>query len=142
MDEGDGTVSGKPDRLAALLQALRTGTPRAAWHARKELAAMGRAAEAPVLGLLRESRDASRVQELLGVLQHIRIAEPSSVEAVVRLLHHEQSRVRAAAAECLLHSSPKLKPHLPAVQAALERESDTTTRHALQMLLHRYPRGQ
>lgn len=100
---------------------------------------MGRAAEAPLISLLQELKAAHQLHDILGLLEAIRITEPVSVARVVRFLDHEQSIVRGAAASCLLHSSPKLRPYLGQIQSALKHEQNQQVQALLHKLLERYP---
>ena len=126
-------------QIESLVQTLRTGPPRAAYLARQELIRFGRAAEARLIFLLREVSDTGLVLDVLSVLRGIKISDPVSVDAVALLLSRKQSRVRWAAAHCLLVSSPKLRRHLAQIRAALAAEEDEAVREILQKLLDRYP---
>lgn len=128
------------ENLSTLLETLATGTPRATYYAIQHLIRIGPAAEVPLVALLNETRDAYRQLNMLRVLEAIKLSQPASVVAVIRLLSHKETQVRAAAAACLLHSSPKLRPHLSQIQAVAARESDPGTRASLQKVLDRYPR--
>jgi hypothetical protein len=126
-------------QLESLIQSLRAGPPRAAYLARRELISFGRAAEAPLIRLLREVNDAHRILGVLTVLQEVKVSEPASVDSVVRLLSHKERFVRGAAAYCLLASSPKLRRFLALIRAAHAAEQEGGIRATLQKLLDRYP---
>lgn len=128
----------KPE-LESLIHSLRAGTPRAAYLARRELVGFGRAAEAPLIRLLGEVNDAHRILEVLGALQKVKMSDPGSVDAVVRLLSRKETFVRGAAAACLLAASPKLRRVLALIRAAHAAERDRRVRATLQQLLDRYP---
>ena len=127
--------------MDSLIQILRTGSPRAAYQAGKELVGFGHAAEEPLIGLLRAQQDPFKQREILNILQAIKISKPDSVERVVQLLRHPQDFVRGPAAQCLLHSSPKLRQYIPLIQAAFKQEKDAQIKATLQKLLSRYPGG-
>ncbi|MEZ0374585.1 MAG: hypothetical protein ACAI44_36190 [Candidatus Sericytochromatia bacterium] len=127
-------------QIEALIHILQTGTPNAAYQAGKELMGFGHAAEEPLSRLLGESKDALKVRHILNILEEVKVSKPGSVETVVRLLRHDQNFVRGSAAQCLLRSSPKLRPFIGQIQAALKQEKDTNVRQILQKLLDRYPK--
>jgi len=124
-----------------LIESLRTGPPRAGYLARRELIGFGRAAEAPLIHLLREVNDAHRILDILAVLQDIKMSDAASVDSVVGLLSHKETFVRGAAAHCLLVSSPKLRRVLARIRAAHAVEKHEGVLATLQKLLDRYPGG-
>ena len=126
-------------QLESLIESLRTGPPRAAYLARRELIKFGRAAETPLIRLLREVNDAHRILDVLAVLQEVKMSDRASVESVVGLLSHKETFVRGAAAHCLLVSSPKLRRALARIRAAHAAEKDEGVLATLQKLLDRYP---
>lgn len=126
-------------QIAALIQVLQAGPPRAAYHAGQELTGFGSAAEAPLIAVLKMERDPLKQQTILNLLQALTISHSESVEAIIRLLSHEKRPVRASAAQCLLHSSPKLRAWLAQIEAACKQEKDPQIRETLQKLLGRYP---
>jgi hypothetical protein len=134
------SMSDTTSQIESLVQTLRTGHPRTAWLAGLELIRFGRAAEARLIYLLREVSDTHRILGVLSVLRGIKISDPVSVDAVVRLLWRKQALVRRSAASCLLVSSPKLRRHLAQIRAALDAEKDETVREYLRKLLDRYPK--
>lgn len=125
--------------IETLVTTLRTGTPRARYYAREELSTLGAPAEAPLVRVLAETTDPELIVDVLHVLTEVKVSEPAAVDLVVRRLTHKQWRVRAAAAACLLHGSPRLRPFLPEIRAALDREENEGTKEALRKLLERYP---
>jgi hypothetical protein len=134
-------MSNTAPQLESLIQSLKAGTPRAAYLARRELSGLGRAAEAPLIHLLREVKDSHRICDILSVLQEVRLSDAGAVDAVVGLLSHKATFVRAAAARCLLVSSPKLRRVLARIRAAHAAEKHEGVLATLQKLLDRYPGG-
>jgi hypothetical protein len=126
-------------QIEALIHTLKVGPPRTAYLARQELIRTGRAAEDPLIDLLREVNDTHQILDILGVLQKIKIASPIAVDTIVSLLSRKQHLIRRAAAYCLLFSSPKLRQQLPQIRVAFTAEKDDTIREVLQKLLERYP---
>lgn len=129
----------KPPEMESYLQSLCTGTPRASFQAAQQLITFGKAVETPLVELLSQIKDPFKLHEILKVLCVIKISRSDSIERVLRLLNHAEDFVRAAAAQCLLQSSPKLRPHLGLIQSALKREKNSQIRAMLQKLLQRYP---
>lgn len=132
-------MSDPASQIEALIQTLRTGSPRAAYQAGRDLARFGRAAEIPLLHFLKEVRDANRIHDALNILEAVKISDPTAVDTVVRLLSHGQFPVRRSAAHCLLASSPKLRRFVGEIRAAMKTEKDESVREILQKLLDRYP---
>lgn len=134
-----GRQSSQSSQLESLIKTVRSGTPRAAHQALQALAGMGTAAEAPLVQLLIEARDELAIAGILNTLHAVRIADAASVQAVMRCLTHDKPLVRAAAAQCLLGSSPKLRSFLPQIRAITARERERHIQVTLEKLLDRYP---
>ena len=132
-------MASNTSEIELLLQTLQTGTPRAAYQAVQELVRHGKAAEIPVIQLLKQTREPLKLHEMLKILQAIKISETASIDAVIRLLNHSEQSVRGTASQCLLQSSPKLRSHVGSLQAALKREKNTQIKATLHKLIQRYP---
>jgi hypothetical protein len=126
-------------QIHELINTLLNSTPRAAYQASKELTSLGTGVEERLISHLPALKDEQKLIEIVQLLQSLKISQAASVEAIIRLLNHRQKRIRSAAAQCLLQSSPKLRPFLSQLKSALKHETDAKIQGILQKLLSRYP---
>ena len=124
-----------------LLETLTQGTPRDKWRARQAIICLDKNVEPWLIEILNQTEDEGVKIDILMILSKKRIACPATVQAVTRHLNHPKARVRAGAADTLLHASPKLRLVLADLRHAVATEKNPAIRQTIQKLLDRYPHG-
>ncbi len=125
-----GWVSGRPDDLPALIQALKSKDARLRGAAAEDLGQIGPLAKAALPALVLVLQDSDDFVRLLAAEALLRI-EPKQQEALttlVKALKHPDSAVRASAAEALGFIGHWARPATADLSATMLTDKDALTR--------------